>query len=353
MLSEQELWESASSPREKLNDLDAWRDYLIDRLGIKSEQCLKYRQFPGGYSNLTYLLRLGEQYLVLRLPPKGVSSGSAHDMSREFKVLNLVRNAGFLKCPEPLLYSDACGFSESSFFVMRPVVGEILRAPLASGYDHKLFRARQEQSMELFAELHRIPTEDMHSLASEENYVERQVAGWSKRYRKARTADAPDAEELMEKLDKLKPSSSSLRTLVHNDYKLDNLVFSSAFPSQVAAVLDWEMATLGDPIMDLACSMAYWVERSDPESVQAFASLPSLEPASLSRSELIAIYESASGCKLEAWEFYYGFGLFRLAVIAQQIYARYCLGLTKDPRFAALIHGVRALEKAALRALGS
>jgi aminoglycoside phosphotransferase (APT) family kinase protein len=208
----------------------------------------------------------------------------------------------------------------------------------------------------LQAKLHQLDYEalGLGSLGQAEGYTQRQVQGWSKRYRAARTDDAPDCEGIIEWLSAaVHKLPASRGALIHNDYKLDNIVFDPQDLCRVKAILDWEMTTIGDPLMDLGNSLAYWVEPGDPSSMKAFRTLPSLSPGYLTRKEQLAFYQELTGTPLDHWNFYATFGLFRLAVIAQQIYQRYVTGYSQDPRFGAMIHGVKALEQACLKNIDS
>jgi len=182
-----------------------------------------------------------------------------------------------------------------------------------------------------------------------EGYVKRQVDGWSKRYRNARTDDAPDFEDIMVWLDKNQPPDCENPGIIHNDYKLDNVVLDPQNPTKIIGVLDWEMATIGDPLMDLGSSLAYWVQQDDSDDMLAIRSLPTNLQGFLTRQELVDRYLEKSGIKIDSFDFYLVFGYFRLAGIAQQIYYRYFHGQTKDKRFAMLIFAVQILEKEALK----
>jgi aminoglycoside phosphotransferase (APT) family kinase protein len=234
---------------------------------------------------------------------------------------------------------------------MERISGIILRRDLPSGLDFTPQQVRHlfEKLVSVQFELHAI---DYHKIGLENfgkprGYVERQVLGWSKRYRAARTPDAPDCESVMAWLQKHMPPDSENPGIIHNDFKLDNLVLDKEDPTKIIGVLDWEMATIGDPLMDLGSSLAYWVESGDPPELQAIRTIPTHLEGALSRKQMIAYYGKLSGRSIEDFSFYYCFGLFRLAVIAQQIYYRYYHGQTKDERFKDYIFAVGILEKVA------
>ena len=182
-------------------------------------------------------------------------------------------------------------------------------------------------------------------------YVERQVTGWSRRYRAAHTPDVPDAETVIAWLQEKMPPDTDVPALIHNDYKFDNVVLDPENPLNIIGVLDWEMATLGDPLMDLGGTLAYWVEPDDPEEMQLIRSVPTNAEGMLKRRDLVAFYEELSGRPMTHYDFYYCFGLFKLAGICQQIYFRYYHGQTQDERFKVFGSGTTILEKAAMRVI--
>jgi aminoglycoside phosphotransferase (APT) family kinase protein len=311
---------------------------------------LSVRQFPRGFSNLTYLLSFKNRDLVLRRPPFGTKAKTAHDMGREYRILKALRPV-FPYCPEPLVYTEDESVIGSPFYVMARIEGLILRRDLPPGLEMTPEQARSlfEKFLDVLVELHSIDYRKigLENFAKPEGYVRRQVEGWSKRYRAARTPDAPDFEMVMAWLERQMPADTDRPTLVHNDYRLDNLVIEAREPFRIIGVLDWEMATIGDPLMDLGNTLAYWVERADPPEAHLLRNMPTHMDGALTRKELIRRYGEKTGRDTSRFDFYYCFGVFRLAGIAQQIYYRYYHGQTKDERFAALIHGVRVLEKTA------
>ncbi|MCG8634624.1 MAG: phosphotransferase family protein, partial [Desulfobacterales bacterium] len=309
-------------------------------------------QFPSGFSNLTYEIRSGSRRMVLRRPPIGAKVDKGHDMEREFRVLSALYPV-FPRCPRPLAYCDDSGLIGAPFFVMEKLSGIILRKDLPEGLEFPESRARQlcENLTDTLAEIHAIDMEaaGLASIGKPEGYVRRQVEGWSGRYRKAGTEDAPDCEAVMEWLADKMPADTDSPVMVHNDYKMDNLVLDPGQPDRITGILDWEMATYGDPLMDLGNSLAYWVEAGDPEELQMMRTMPTNLPGALTRQQIIERYGEKTGRDVGEFEYYYCFGLFRLACIAQQIYNRYFHGLTKNKRFAMLIFGVHALEKTAMQ----
>lgn len=300
---------------------------------------LQLRQFPSGFSNLSYLLTAGSLELVLRRPPVGTRPKSGHDMYREFRVLSGLR-AGFAECPTPLHFCADEAVIGAPFYVVERIRGIILRRdyPLGLEATPALVRAQQHSLIDVLAKLHGLDYRSLGlvDLGRPDGYAARQVRGWIERFAQAQTADAPLAADVADWLSANTPADSGRSALIHNDYKLDNVVFDSRQPERLAGVLDWEMATIGDPLMDLGCSMAYWVEAGDGPEMLAARMLPTHLPGSLNRIEVLGRYSQASGLAVSDFRFYRVFGLFRLAAIIQQIYYRYIHRQTQDQRFEAL-----------------
>ncbi len=331
--------------------LDAGRlgRYLAAQLPAL-ELPLTVRQFPAGFSNLTYLLAAGNGEMVLRRPPFGTRPKSGHDMAREFRVLTAL-HAAFGRCPRPLHYCADESVIGAPFYVVERIRGIILRRdyppelPATPG----LVRAQQLALVDVLAELHGLDYRalGLGELGRPEGYVARQLEGWAARYERAVTPDAEPAGAVTGWLAQRLPPESPVSALIHNDYKLDNVVFDAQAPERLVGVLDWEMATIGDPLMDLGCSLAYWVEAGDEPELQATRMLPTQLPGSLTRAEVLERYAARCGRALPAFGFYRVFGLFRLAVIVQQIYRRFAAGQTGDARFAALGPMARVLLRRA------
>jgi len=345
-------------------DLAALSAFLAEHLpGFAGE--VEVLQFPSGYSNLTYLLRVstgdGARDLVLRRPPFGSRVKSAHDMGREFRVLSGLAGV-FPKVPRPLLQCDDPSVLGAPFYLMERVPGVILRSRPPAGVEltPEVLAGLSRAFVAALAELHAVDfaAAGLADLGRPEGYVERQVRGWTERYRAARTDDVPEVERAADWLAENLPAHASdppAAALIHNDFKYDNLVLDPADLTRIVAVLDWEMATVGDPLMDLGSSLAYWVDPGDPEELLSPA-VPHLTalPGNLRRSELFERYLEASGRRLPPGAgpvFYYAYGQLKLAGIVQQIYYRYRQGATADPRFAGLGALVRACGRAACLAI--
>ncbi len=323
------------------------RDSLPDLKGA-----LEVQQFPSGFSNLTYMLKIGDRELVMRRPPFGKKANTAHDMSREYRILKALKPV-FPYVPEPLLYCDDPAVIGSPFYIMQRLRGIILRKNIPRGLNLHADKAAAlcEKWMDVLAALHGLDYRKagLKDFGKPEGYVRRQVEGWSGRYRDARTDDAPDFEEVLRWLQGRMPADSPAPCVVHNDYKFDNVVLAPDDPANIIGVLDWEMATIGDPLMDLGASLAYWVTADDPEEVQLIRTLPTVAPGMFTREQLVERYLARTGLALSSFDFYLCFGIFRLAVIAQQIYYRFYHGQTRDERFGMLIAAVQILERAALK----
>jgi aminoglycoside phosphotransferase (APT) family kinase protein len=340
---------------EELN-LPRLQAYLASQLADVRGGTLVVEQFPSGYSNLTYLLRMGGRELVLRRPPFGAKIHSAHDMGREYKVLcGLIRV--YPKVPRPLLFCEDTSVIDAPFYIMERVRGVILRAPrapqqpqgvvLAPDLMHRLSGALVDN----LAAIHALDyiAAGLGDLGRPDGYIDRQISGWTRRYRNAQTDEVPDIETAITWLEQHKPAEASA-ALIHNDYKYDNVVLDAGDLTRIIAVLDWEMCTLGDPLMDLGTMLGYWIEPNDPPALKGMFGLTSL-PGNLDRNQVVDRYRAASGREIPEPLFYYVFGLFKIAAIIQQIYFRYRQGHTHDARFARLsdvVQGCGAMAALAL-----
>jgi aminoglycoside phosphotransferase (APT) family kinase protein len=308
------------------------------------------KQFPSGNSNLTYLVRVGGTDLILRRPPFGKKAKSAHDMNREYRILKALKPV-FRYCPEPLAYTEDESIMGCPFYVMERLNGIILRKDIPKGMELSPDEMRKicENYITVWAELHSIDYKKigLENFGNPEGYVRRQIEGWSKRYRDAKTPDVPDCEKVMQWLHDQMPDDSDMPSLIHNDFKLDNVVLNPRNQTEIIGLLDWEMATIGDPIMDLGSGLAYWVNSDDSDQLKTIRQHPTITPGALTRKELIDLYSKKTGRAIESFDFYYCFGIFRLAVIVQQIYYRFYHGQTKDQRFQWFGHGVKILEQVA------
>ena len=308
-------------------------------------------RFGRGYSNLTYLLRWDDQEVVLRHPPPGVNIPSAHDMGREYQILEALY-PHWPKVPEPVLFVESPDVIGVPFYLMERVQGVILRGAGAQDWrpDPHTMGHCADALVDTLVELHRLDPRalELGDLGRPEGYIQRQVSGWSRRYLRAKTETIETLEKAMAWLAAKMPREGK-PSLIHNDFKYDNLVLHPENLGKVLALLDWEMATIGDPLMDLGTTLAYWVTENDPPVLRLLG--PSSMPGNPDREGLVARYAEESGRDLGAILFYFVYGLFKVAVICQQIYARYRAGKAPDERFAGLIQVVRALGRMADRAI--
>lgn len=341
----------AAKPVREGEELDLRRieNYMKDAIPGLAGQ-ISITQFPSGHSNLTYLIAAGDREFVLRRPPFGRKVRTAHDMGREYRVLKALR-PHFPYCPEAFAYTEDESVMGCPFYIMERLKGIIPRKELPKGMTLSKDEARIlcERLIDVFVELHSVNYRDtaLVELGRPEGYVSRQVEGWSERYRGARTPDAPDCEAVMAWLHERMPGTSPAPAVIHNDYRFDNVVLAPEDPLRIIGVLDWEMATIGDPLMDLGGALAYWINSDDPQEMQAIRLIPTHLEGMMTREEVIRDYCAKMGLSEGNMDFYYTFGLFRLAVIAQQIYYRFYHGQTKDKRFGMLIFAVHVLEKKA------
>lgn len=312
-------------------------------------------QFPGGHSNLTYLVTLGDREYVLRRPPFGSKVKSAHDMKREFTVLSGLSRV-YPPAPEPVLFCDDDAVLGADFYLMKRIRGVIHRNRRPEDFSMAPEEVRRacETFVENLVRLHSIDYEaaGLSDLRREGEFVERQVLGWAKRYVGSQTDDIPDIEAVSKWLqERIPPDVGAV--VVHNDYKFDNLVFDPDDGSRIIGVLDWEMATIGDPLLDLGVALGYWAESEDEEEIKVVQCFLTTQPGALNRLEIAELYSKLSGRPIPELTFYYVFALFKLATIVQQIFYRFAQGLTQDPRFATMIHMVRALGRKSIRAIES
>src|ERR1700712_56787 len=255
-------------------------------------------QFPGGASNLTYLLKYPGQELVLRRPPFGHKAKSAHDMGREFRILNQLKHA-FPYCPKAYVHCTDESVIGAEFYVMERVKGIILRSELPGelNFDAAQTQALCKSFIDKLVDLHQVDYNacGLGDLGKPQGYVERQIRGWTDGHEKDRTADAPSWERVARWLDEKRPADHPVSSLVHNDYRFDNVILDPNNPMQIIGVLDWELTTLGDPLMDLGNSLAYWIEADDPAPVQLMRRQPSHAPGMLTREQFVAYYAERSG----------------------------------------------------------
>jgi aminoglycoside phosphotransferase (APT) family kinase protein len=334
-------------PDEKLDE-PTLSGYLRGRLP-GSENPLAVRQFGGGAANLTYLLDYGAHEYVLRRPPLGPVAASAHDMAREYRVLSVLHQA-FPYAPRAFLFCDDESVIGAPFFVMERRHGVVVRRTMPTAFAAFPDAARRmsEALVDALAEFHAVDygALGLGDLGKPAGFIDRQIEGWYRRWHAAKTSDLAEMDAVYDWLKANQPAHTQI-SLVHNDYKLDNVMLAAGDPGRVVAVFDWDMCTLGDPLADLGALLTYWTEPSDPPYLQATAMMPLGEPGFLSRDDLVDRYAVKSGRAVGDIDFYHTLGLFRLTVIVAQIYIRYVRGQTQDPRFAAMEFMIPALARRA------
>jgi aminoglycoside phosphotransferase (APT) family kinase protein len=346
-------------PGEEL-DLVKLESYLRTHLADTSGP-LTVRQFPSGHSNLTYFVSLGKEgegcvqearEMVLRRPPFGSKVKSAHDMGREYRVLSRLHSV--YPVPKPLLYCDDTSVLGAPFYLMERLRGIILRRDLPTGLEigPDVIRKLDESFINGLVQLHALDYTaiGLGDLGKPEGYLDRQVLRWIERYHGSKTHELPEVEQIAGWLkDHMPPPCAA--TLIHNDYKFDNMLLNSSDITRIKGLLDWEMCTLGDPLSDLGTALGYWVDPHDPAEFQRIHWGPTMLPGSLTRKQLVQRYAEQTGRDVSNMVSYYVFALFKTAVVVQQIYYRYHHGLTQDQRFATLMESAKILLRAALRAM--
>lgn len=347
-MSSEDLIDRAGAIREGEElDMDRLRAYLEPVIGSQA-QTLEVKQFPGGHSNLTYLLSSGKESWVLRRPPFGSKVKSAHDMSREYRILSALKNV-FPYGPVPIHFCDDHDVIGCDFYLMNYIQGLVIRRDYPShlGLSPSQIRQQLLNFFDVLSELHSVDLVEagLDNFGKPEGYVQRQVDGWCRRWRDAITPDTVNVDATMQWLQDNMPAESGKASVIHNDYKLDNVIFSAENPLQVIGVLDWEMATVGDPLMDLGCTLGYWVQTSDPDFFRESRTMPSDIEGAPGRGEIIQRFQEKTGLSVDNFPFYFCFGLFRLCVIGQQIYYRYYHGHTKDERFAGFLKKAYVLQQ--------
>lgn len=352
--SQERRWADRPAPVRAGEELDLARlSAYLERELPEVSGPLSVEQFPSGFSNLTYLLRRGERAWVLRRPPFGTNVKTAHDMGREYRILTGLREV-FPKAPVPVLYCEDGSVLGAPFYLMERVEGVILRPRLSRTTAPPADRMREiaRSFVATHVELHSVDWEaaGLGELGRPTGYVGRQVGGWTKRWAAARTDEVREMEATASWLAENQPAESGA-ALIHNDFKYDNLVLDPEDWSRVLAVLDWEMATIGDPLMDLGTTLGYWTDPDDPPELRALRLSPTTLPGNPSRAELVEEYARARGGEIGDVVFYYVYGLFKIGVIVQQIYRRYEEGHTSDERFAGLAAAVRGVGRLARQAI--
>jgi len=311
--------------------VDAWLKRELPAL----QGSPKVTQYAGGASNWTYRLEYANDDLVLRRPPAGTKAKSAHDMGREYRIQQALKPV-FPFVPEMRAHCSDTTVIGAEFYAMQRLAGIIPRKNLPRGLDLSATQVRQlcTNVLDTLIALHRVDHKaaGLDAIGKGTGYARRQIEGWSRRYRDARTWNVPRGEKIMRWLAANLPAQESI-CITHNDFRFDNVVLDPDDPTRVVGVLDWELATLGDPLMDLGNTLAYWVQADDDVLAQQTRRQPTHLPGMLTRREVIDYYCSKTGFDAHDFRFHEAYGLFRLSAIAQQIYYRYHHGQTRNPAF--------------------
>lgn len=319
---------------------------VAGRIDVSGEPHVE--QFPGGHSNLTYLLRFAGGELVLRRPPFGTVPPRAHDMAREYRVLAAIHPL-FPLAPEPYLLCEEAGVIGSVFYVMERRRGFVIRTDEPPEVCDPAMRGRISGAIvDTLADLHAIDLAAHHldSLGKPAGFVARQIRGWTERWHGSKTSEVPEMETLATWLASRVPPDPDRPALVHGDYKLDNVMLDRAAPDRLVAIFDWEMSAVGDPLVDLGILLCYWVHVPGASNDAALASVTT-RPGWFNRQQILERYAARLPATLDAIAFYEVFAIFKLAVVVQQIYARYVRGQTDDARFASFGERVSLLARLA------
>jgi len=319
--------------------------YLREHIEGLGEGSLQVRQFPTGASNLTYLIQIGDWEGVLRRPPFGPVPPKAHDMARESGLLGKIHPV-FPLAPQPYIFCNDLTILGVPFYVMERRKGVVIndKFPSAVAPTRELCRQLSLALVDTLVQIHAIDWRNagLTEFGYPEGFLGRQVKGWVERYFRAKTEEIPEVEPLTRWLIEHVPPSPA-PTLIHNDFKLNNMLLNTHDLTKTMAVLDWEMATIGDPLFDLAVSLGYWVHSDDPEELRTVLPTVTILPGFISREEFMELYAQKSGRDLSSMHFHMVFAYFKLAVIVQQIYIRWKRGQTQDERFAFYGTRVRSL----------
>ncbi|WP_371195057.1 phosphotransferase family protein [Glaciecola sp. SC05] len=314
--------------------IEPLRKWLDENIGDLQGE-MHITQYSGGASNWTYCLAFDNRSIILRRPPKGTKARGAHDMGREYRLQNALKPV-YNKVPNMLGYTDDESIIGAEFYVMEKFEGIIPRKHFPRGVEISEAQARKlcEVALDDLISLHNVDykSANLEHIGKGEGYTQRQITGWITRYNKAKTWNVPSGKKVMNWLEANLPEKETI-CITHNDYRFDNLVLSKDDPTQIIGVLDWELATLGDPLMDLGNSLAYWVEAGDDFLAKSTQRQPTDIPGMMTRQEVINYYCTKQGLEPKAFDFYEVYGLFRLAGIVQQIYYRYHHKQTRNPAY--------------------
>jgi len=335
-------------------DLVRLDSYLRTQLELDPAVALEVNQFPGGHSNLTYLIRYGRLEFVLRRPPLGPVAPTAHDMPREYKLLSVI-NPHYPLAPRPVILCEDPSIIGVPFYLMERCRGLIVRfkVPEEIGENLALRQRLSENVVDTLAALHAVDIQStgVVQIGKPAGFVTRQVRGWADRWQRSKTGELPEMDRVIDWLvDRIPGEDDLTATIVHNDFKLDNIMLDADDPARVVAVLDWEMCSVGDPLVDVGLFLSYWTMKGTEGKADRNSSLRAVTngPGWLTREQIIERYEASTGRDLSRIVFYETFARFKVAVVIQQIYFRYVRGQTQDERFRNFDALVRELIQEAL-----
>ena len=340
--------DSFSAPTEEQINWKMVETYLRFHLEELSGESMQIKKFSEGYSNLTYLIQIGDWEGVLRRPPFGSIPPKAHDMEREYRILQKIHPV-FPLAPKPYLFCDDHSVMDKHFYVMEKKSGVVLDDQLPSEYETgETARIISETVVNTLVQLHSIDIEKegLVELGHPEGYLERQIHGWIKRYQRVKTDEINGVDEIEKWLAGNIPLSQQA-TIVHNDIKLNNMMLSSEDPSKAVGVFDWELSTVGDPLTDLASALVHWAEKGDPETGLATITTA---PGFIRRREFLEQYALKTKRDVSQIDYYLTFAFYKLAAILQQINYRWKQGEVKDGRFSSLNIGIHNLLQMSMRA---
>ena len=293
------------------------------------------KQYASGASNLTYAVDYLERRMVLRRPPFGDKPKSGHDMHREYRVMTALK--GHIPVPNTLYYTDDKAIIGAEFYVMDRSEGHLVHTHIPKDWNWTAKEGRQlcENFFQTLVDLHTVDYQavGLGDFGKPEGYVSRQILGWNRRWEKSWTEDVEKFEDVQQWLVDNMPTTERGAGVIHGDYRIDNCILKQDDPTQIEALLDWEISALGDPMMDLGNTLAYWIQADDPDFMKMTVRQPSQAPGMMTRQEILDFYAEKTGADVSGFQFYYVYGIWRLAVIIQQIYARFYRGQNDNPRF--------------------
>ncbi len=333
----------------------AWIVICAHTLELEPTAAIEVNQFPGGHSNLTYLVRYGNREFVLRRPPMGPVAPTAHDMPREYKLLSVI-NPHYPLAPRPVILCEDISIIGVPFYLMERRRGLIVRfkVPKEIGENLALRQRLSENVVDTLVMLHAVDIQSsgIIQIGKPAGFVTRQVRGWADRWQRSKTGELPEMDRVIDWLMDRVPAENNVdATIVHNDFKLDNIMLDAGDPTRVVAVLDWEMCTVGDPLVDVGLFLSYWTMKGTEGEADMNSSLRAVTngPGWMTREQIIERYEAGTGRDLSRIVFYETFARFKVAVVIQQIYFRYRRGQTQDERFRNFDALVRQLTREALQ----